>query len=1099
MPALTSVVDDVKCFFTETIPTKWTEFWTNVGNFIGETIIPALQTVKDKLGEFFLTTIPQKWSAFWSGVGTFFTETVPKALENIKTGITTFFTETLPNAINGLWTSIYTWISDKITTFWSNLTGGFKDGKSGGEYEGKTGGASVNGTAHVRGTAHKTGNWGLQTNEKDSLVGELGPELVVDPSSGRYYTVGDNGAEMVDLKKGSIIFNHQQTEGLLKNGHIASRGKAYAEGNAHLTIYPYGSSQTQWDGTGYSGPDDPTYNLQDALDDASDSVKDFEEVIDWIEIRMEEFDERIGRLNAELENQATYAAKNSKIDEIIVENQKKYADSLAGAAYYENFAQKYLKGMNEDLVAAAKNGAIAITEFTKEQDEATVNAIQNYRDYAQKAAELYQQAEEILTDIRNSVIQKIDNIQSYGDAKTSIEDAQTEKLQNRVDLDETSGLITSSAYYKAMMENSGKKIEYWTPLLVDMQKEFDEAVRDGTIEVGSVEWYEQLSKIYETQAAIDEARIELEEFQNSINDIYWDNFDQLINRIDYLKEETQSLIDLMGHEDLVTKPEGRTYEGGTVKYWTEDDVQWTKEGLASLGLYAQQMEIAEYQSKQYAQAIDDLTKDYEKGLYSENEYYEKLNELKEGQYDCIEAYYDAQDAIKDLNATRIDSIKEGIEKEIDAYSELIEKQKEQLNSEKDLYDFQKSTTEKQKNIAEIERKLAALANDNSMSAIAKRKQLEAELAEAQYDLQDAYYNRSVEDKQTALDKELETFQQEKDAEIQKWEEYLENVKQVVTDSLSIVQANATEIGQTLTDKTTEYNLTVSDAVLSPWKDGALAVSDYQTTFDTAISSTMDQLEALKNKWQEVIDKMSEVGSANVDAINKENAQYAAATKKDPEPAIEKEPEKENTPTARTDKENYGVALAIWMGKYGWGNGNTRVKNLTAKGFDASKVQSIVNKMDKDGYVHKGTWKGKYYGITDLSPYHINKFAKGTTGVAEDQLALIDELGEELVFHAQNGKLAFLTKGSSVVPHDITENLMQLGQLDPSNVIDQNRPQIGVHPEIHNTEINLSITYGDMVSIGEYNGGDIKDLEKMVAKQFEKHTKDLNNAIRKYSR
>ena len=77
--------------------------------------------------------------------------------------------------------------------------------------------------------------------------------------------------------------------------------------------------------------------------------------------------------------------------------------------------------------------------------------------------------------------------------------------------------------------------------------------------------------------------------------------------------------------------------------------------------------------------------------------------------------------------------------------------------------------------------------------------------------------------------------------------------------------------------------------------------------------------------------------------------------------------------------------------------------------------------------------------------------------------------------------------------------MQLGQLDPSNVIDQNRPQIGVHPEIHNTEINLSITYGDMVSIGEYNGGDIKDLEKMVAKQFEKHTKDLNNAIRKYSR
>ena len=54
------------------------------------------------------------------------------------------------------------------------------------------------------------------------------------------------------------------------------------------------------------------------------------------------------------------------------------------------------------------------------------------------------------------------------------------------------------------------------------------------------------------------------------------------------------------------------------------------------------------------------------------EYLEKLNELKDAQYDSIEAYYDAQDAIKDLNEARVDEIKNGIEKQIKAYEKLID-------------------------------------------------------------------------------------------------------------------------------------------------------------------------------------------------------------------------------------------------------------------------------------------------------------------------------------------------------------------------------------------------------------------------------------------
>lgn len=825
----------------------------------------------------------------------------------------------------------------------------------------------------------------------------------------------------------------------------------------------------------------------------SDSANEFKETLDWVEIRLEEINEQLDIMNAALENAASYAEKNNIIDSMIGVNKTKMANLTAGIQKYAEYAAGLLLDVPAQYRDAAKDGAIAISEFVGEADEQTVEAIEKYREWAQKVADLKQELEGVKTELRDLAIQKIDNIQDYGGAKTGIEDNQTEKLQNRVDLDETSGLITSSEYYKAMMENSGKKIEYWKPLLADMQKEFDKAVQSGSIQRGSVEWYEQLAKLYEVQAEIDAATIELEEFQNAINDIYWDNFDQLINRLDYLKDETQSLIDLMDSEDMVITPE--TDDG-----WNSDQVEWTKEGLASLGLYTQQIEIAEYQSKQYAEAIDDLSKDYKDGLYSENEYIEKLEELKSAQYDSIEAYYDAQDAIVELNEARIDSIKEGIEKEIDAYEELIEKQKEQLDAEKDLYDFQKNTTEQQKNISQIERQLAALANDHSLSAAAKRKKLEAELAEAQYELQDTYYNRSVEDKQTALDKELEDFQTEKDAEILKWEEYLANVEQIVSDSLNIVQENAAGIGDTLTEKAEEYNLTISDAILTPWQDGSLAVSDYQTTFDTAMSSTMNQLEALKNKWQEVIDKMAEVGKVNVTAINKENANYAAATK--PEPAktqAQKDPPKTNNKgtsatNIKSDQDYYGVALAIWHGDYGWGNGSTRNKNLISKGFDANKVQEIVNKIGKDGYIHNGTWRGKYYGIKDLAPYHINKFAKGTNSARKDQWAIIDELGDELqLVPGNNGRLEYIKKGTGIVPADLTQRLVDMA-MDPQDMLDRNRPAINA-PHIVNNEISINMSIAEVVHVDHVDHDTLPDLTKAVKKEMDSYMAKVNNAIR----
>lgn len=66
---------------------------------------------------------------------------------------------------------------------------------------------------------------------------ELGQELIV--RHGRFFTVGDNGAEFVNLMPGDVVFNHLQTRQLLSKGNLLqgtpknTRGQALANGTVN--------------------------------------------------------------------------------------------------------------------------------------------------------------------------------------------------------------------------------------------------------------------------------------------------------------------------------------------------------------------------------------------------------------------------------------------------------------------------------------------------------------------------------------------------------------------------------------------------------------------------------------------------------------------------------------------------------------------------------------------------------------------------------------------------------------------------------------------------------------------------------------------------
>ena len=128
------------------------------------------------------------------------------------------------------------------------------------------------------------------------------------------------------------------------------------------------------------------------------------------------------------------------------------------------------------------------------------------------------------------------------------------------------------------------------------------------------------------------------------------------------------------------------------------------------------------------------------------------------------------------------------------------------------------------------------------------------------------------------------------------------------------------------------------------------------------------------------------------------------------------------------------------------------------------------------------------------------FAKGTKSVKSSQLAMIDENGlEELVLHADgNGKLAFLSKGTSVIPADITENLMKLGSIDPTEMLKRNTPSIGA-PHITNNNMELNLEFGSLVHIDNCNQDTIPELQKMVRSEFDNMMKQVNSGLKRYTR
>lgn len=351
------------------------------------------------------------------------------------------------------------------------------------------GAGGANGTAHASGTAHAagsaqynhlsghaqaSGNWATKTGGT-TLVGELGREIVVNPATGTWNTVGDNGAEFVNIPAGSIVFNHLQTEALLDRGFINSRGLAQASGSAMVRGgIPVKQASIASKHTTYSGSKLPSNTdkavAQAAKDsssaaksvtDAAEKVESWEDpwknAVDWFERFTTKYNNSIDLNEAKAENHSSYENKNKYLDKEIADLSKLKGGYQQAQGYYKYQAEAYadMIGLSQDLRKKVQGGEINIDLL----DEDTKSKVEAYQEWYDKIHECESELEKLKKKEKEVDQQKLDNITDRFDELKKVYSTSSSVIESRLKYREENGesQAPGSKYYKDV--NSQRKAQ----------------------------------------------------------------------------------------------------------------------------------------------------------------------------------------------------------------------------------------------------------------------------------------------------------------------------------------------------------------------------------------------------------------------------------------------------------------------------------------------------------------------------------------------------------------------------------------------------------------------------------------------------------------
>lgn len=824
--------------------------------------------------------------------------------------------------------------------------------------------AFVNGTAHVRGTAYVNGNaklqgdWGMDSGER-VLIGELGREIVVDPNTGKWRTYGDNGAEFAYIPRDAIIFNHLQSESLLKQGFVNSRatmskGKAFAGGNAKV------SGGGSWKPSipqanvpykpNYASNADQFKANTSATKDNTKALEKSSQKFDWIERRIKYFAEKTKDIADRISEFITTGNKNNLINQQIESIKEEIAvNNSAFDAYLRQANDVGLSSYYKDRIIS---GVFSIEEIdtTDGANKGLIDQIQTFQDYYDKAKSCSSAIVELNKNLAELAKQKFDNVSSEYDSRLSELEHMTSMIDGGLKLIEAQGRFASENYYTALIDVEKKNISVLEEEYKALNTSLAEAMGSGKIEEYSEAWYDMKDKINSVQEALQEANISLVEYKNQMREMDWSVFEKTQEYISKIADESDFLIDLLDNDKLF-----------------DDKGKMNEKGQAVAGLHAVKYNTYMSQADEYAKEIEKINKEIADDPYN-TKLVDKRNELLQSQMDSIKAAEDEKQAIKDL-------ISQGYDKMLESLQKVIDKKKESLQAEKDLYDYEKSITEKTKEISDYQKQLSALENDDSEESQSKKQQLQVSLDKAKEELKETEYDKWLSDQEKLMDDFYSEYEEFLNAR-------LDDINGLLSEVISSTNDNAENINQTIKDASGEVGYKVSDAMNTIWNSTqsglGKVVSDYSADFTSKMTSVQATIDGCKNYLASILDQVKKDTSVNTGGVADGNGNVKPPTIPTPNPTPPPTPPSNDSSSDSSSKGSFFVHKKDYYPKNKLDINYSIVDRLKYHDFDSSFAQC------RNYYVAMGLGSASSYrgtasqNVKMIQWMKSNGFSKGGT-------------------------------------------------------------------------------------------------------------------------
>lgn len=555
--------------------------------------------------------------------------------------------------------------------------------------------------------------------------------------------------------------------------------------------------------TTYSGP-----NAGKAGGSGKDKNKKDPTGFDWIDVQAKQSQKNVEKVQDQMNDVSNWKPKNTLTDTAISEMGKQIEALQVQADAYQAEADSY--GLSPTYIDKIKNGALEIEDIT---DEVVAKNVKGYQEAYNKAEDFRDKIDDVKRSMKELAQSKLDNIINDFDSLVSLMEKYSSYNKSLIELQKDLGVEISNTDYENLIDQQKGIYDELQSKYKTLSNELHNAVSAGAIKVGSQEWRKYNEELIDVNNSMNDVVSNMNDFRKSMIDLPFEELERITNATSRVNNEISSMLDLIGDEGLT--------DGGMV----------TSRGLAKLALLGKQLANAKQETANYGEAIEAVEEAYSNGTLTQAEYTERINEYSSAQLSAVNATKEAQDAILQF---RYDAI----QAEIDDMKDLISAKKEALQMEKDYQDYLDGVNKKQTDINNLQAKIDELSlrsDPADRAAISQRLQLEKQLKEAKDELAKQQADYAFDKTLEGLDKQGEEFEKSKNEELETLKTSTDAQQKVIENYLGKVKKDYQIVYNTLTKYGTDYGITMTDELTSPWDSASSAVDMFQSAVGDAIS------------------------------------------------------------------------------------------------------------------------------------------------------------------------------------------------------------------------------------------------------------------------